>query len=206
MGVVDISTLPSFGRSCLLYSALSLCRLTVTILLPRRFYFPSPIVNLNTKFTTTAANSEIVNIVGPSRSSKPPWPLSRILLARQWNVNRAYIIAIMATRVNRPAEILPILSPKLSRPMARPPRMTVKLSHERKVRSLAKKTLGSTRVGRAMRLPVCSIRPPIQGCRGSYGPNEPGAVWRRGCVDMTMLRPAPLVEKPERLRCVTGRV
>jgi hypothetical protein len=41
----------------------------------------------------------------------------------------------------------------LSRPTARPPRMTVKLSHERKVRSLAKKTLGSTRVGRAMRLP-----------------------------------------------------
>ena len=31
--------------------------------------------------------------------------------------------------------------------------MTVKLSHERKVRSLAKKTLGSTRVGRAIRLP-----------------------------------------------------
>jgi hypothetical protein len=48
---------------------------------------------------------------------------------------------------------LPILSPKLSRPIARPPRMTVKLSHERKVRSFAKKTLGSTRVGRAMRLP-----------------------------------------------------
>jgi hypothetical protein len=62
-------------------------------------------------------------------------------------------MAIMATRVKRPAEILPILSPKLSRPIARPPRMTVKLSHERKVRSFAKKTLGSTRVGRAMRLP-----------------------------------------------------
>jgi hypothetical protein len=31
--------------------------------------------------------------------------------------------------------------------------MTVKLSQLRKVRSLAKKTLGSTRVGRAMRLP-----------------------------------------------------
>ena len=29
--------------------------------------------------------------------------------------------------------------------------MTVKFSQERKVRSLAKKTLGSTRVGRAMR-------------------------------------------------------
>lgn len=36
--------------------------------------------------------------------------------------------------------------------MERPPRMTVKFSQERKVRSLAKKTLGSTRVGRAMRL------------------------------------------------------
>ena len=32
--------------------------------------------------------------------------------------------------------------------------MTVKFSQLRKVRSLAKKTLGSTRVGRAMRLPV----------------------------------------------------
>lgn len=32
--------------------------------------------------------------------------------------------------------------------------MTVKLSQERKVRSLAKKTFGSTRVGRAIRLPV----------------------------------------------------
>ena len=59
----------------------------------------------------------------------------------------------MATAVNRPALMRPTLSPKLRRPMARPPRMTVKLSHERKVRSLAKKTLGSTRVGRAMRLP-----------------------------------------------------
>jgi hypothetical protein len=45
----------------------------------------------------------------------------------------------------------------LSRPTARPPRMTVKLSHERKVRSLAKKTLGSTRVGRAMRLPGVDV-------------------------------------------------
>lgn len=57
-------------------------------------------------------------------------------------------------RVNRPAEMRPTLSPKLSRPMARPPRMMVKLSQERKVRSLAKKTLGSTRVGREMRFPV----------------------------------------------------
>jgi len=31
--------------------------------------------------------------------------------------------------------------------------MTVKFIHERKVRSLAKKTLGSTRVGRAIRFP-----------------------------------------------------
>lgn len=62
-------------------------------------------------------------------------------------------MAAMATRVKRPADMRPIESPKLSRPTARPPRMTVKLSHERNVRSLAKKTLGSTRVGRAMRLP-----------------------------------------------------
>jgi hypothetical protein len=58
-----------------------------------------------------------------------------------------------ATSVKSPALICPTRSPKLRRPTARPPRMTVKLSHERKVRSLAKKTLGSTRVGRAMRLP-----------------------------------------------------
>src|SRR3569833_2514858 len=46
-------------------------------------------------------------------------------------------------------------------PMARAPRITVKLSHDKKVRSLAKKTLGSTRVGRAIRLPA--------GCRRSAG-------------------------------------
>lgn len=60
----------------------------------------------------------------------------------------------MATKVKRTADIKAGRSPKLSMPMARAPRMTVKLSHERKVRSLAKNTLGSTRVGRAMRLPV----------------------------------------------------
>ena len=65
----------------------------------------------------------------------------------------------IATPVKRKAEIKAGRSPKLSMPMARAPRMTVKLSHDRKVRSLAKKTLGSTRVGRAMRLPVsCGIR------------------------------------------------
>jgi len=39
----------------------------------------------------------------------------------------------IATRVNRPAEMRPILSPKFKRPTARPPRMTVKFSHERNV-------------------------------------------------------------------------
>jgi len=53
---------------------------------------------------------------------------------------RAYNIVPIATNVNRPADIRPTLSPKLSRPTARPPRITVKLSQERKVRSLAKKT------------------------------------------------------------------
>ena len=42
--------------------------------------------------------------------------------------------------------------------------MTVKLSHERKVRSFAKNTFGSTRTGRAIFLE--------------------GVVWRRGCVDI----------------------
>lgn len=60
----------------------------------------------------------------------------------------------MATPVKRKAEMKDTRSPKLSIPMARAPSMTVKLSHDRNVRSLAKKTLGSTRVGRAMRLPV----------------------------------------------------
>lgn len=60
----------------------------------------------------------------------------------------------MATPVKRKAEMKAGLSPKFSMPIASAPRMTVKLSHDRKVRSLAKKTLGSTRVGRAMRLPM----------------------------------------------------
>jgi hypothetical protein len=44
-------------------------------------------------------------------------------------------MAASATSVKRPALIWPTRSPKLSRPTARPPRMTVKLSHERKGRS-----------------------------------------------------------------------
>jgi len=63
-------------------------------------------------------------------------------------------MAAMATSVKRAAEMRPTESPKLSRPTARPPRITVKLSQERNVRSLAKKTFGSTRVGRAIRLPM----------------------------------------------------
>lgn len=48
--------------------------------------------------------------------------------------------------------------------MAKPPRMTVKLRYDKKVRSFAKKTFGSTRVGIAMRFP--------------------GADWRRGWEDI----------------------
>lgn len=59
----------------------------------------------------------------------------------------------MAMTVKRAAEMRPMRSPKFRSPTAKPPRMTVKFSHERKVRSFAKKTLGSTRVGRAIRLP-----------------------------------------------------
>ena len=64
----------------------------------------------------------------------------------------------IATPVKRNAEMKATLSPKFSMPMARAPRMTVKLSHDRKVRSFAKKTLGSTRVGKAMRLPGRHVR------------------------------------------------
>ena len=63
----------------------------------------------------------------------------------------------MATTVKRKAEMKAGLSPKFSIPIARAPRMTVKFSHDKKVRSLAKKTLGSTRVGSAIRLPLNDI-------------------------------------------------
>lgn len=73
-------------------------------------------------------------------------------------------MAPMAMTVKMAAQTRPVVSwLKFSRPMEREPRMTVKLSHERKVRSLAKKTLGSTRVGRAMRFPGG------RGLVGSFG-------------------------------------
>lgn len=70
----------------------------------------------------------------------------------------------IATTENIAALILPTLSPKLSRPTASPPRTTVKWSHDRKVRSLANDTFGSTLMGSAMRLDA--VR------------------WRRGWVDI----------------------
>lgn len=73
----------------------------------------------------------------------------------------------MATSVNSPADMRPTLSPKLRRPMAKPPKMTVKLRYDKKVRSLAKKTFGSTRVGIAMRFP--------------------GADWRSGWEDIVLM-------------------
>ena len=60
----------------------------------------------------------------------------------------------IATSVNRKEEMTAGLSPKFNMPMARAPRITVKFSHDKNVRSLAKKTFGSTRVGRAIRLPL----------------------------------------------------
>lgn len=51
--------------------------------------------------------------------------------------------------------------------MAKPPRMTVKLRYDKNVRSFAKKTFGSTRVGIAMRFP---------------GPD-----WRRGREDIVVV-------------------
>jgi hypothetical protein len=49
-------------------------------------YLSPPAVILNTKFTTTAASNATANTLGPNRSSNPPWPLSRMLFALQWNV------------------------------------------------------------------------------------------------------------------------
>jgi hypothetical protein len=50
-------------------------------------------------------------------------------------------VTAIATKVNTAAEIRPSRSwLKLSSPIARPPRTTVNCSHDRKVRSLAKKT------------------------------------------------------------------
>lgn len=74
----------------------------------------------------------------------------------------------METTVNRKAEMKAGRSPKFSMPMARAPRITVKFSHERKVRSLAKKTLGSTRVGSAIRLPKRHINVSVP--QGSNAP------------------------------------
>jgi hypothetical protein len=91
----------------------------------------------------------------------------------------------MATPVKRKDEMKAGRSPKLSMPMARAPSTTVKLSQDRKGRSLAKKTLGSTRVGSAIRLPVWEgwvsreVGYELDDCG-----DEPGAVWRRGWLDM----------------------
>ena len=96
-------------------------------------------------------------------------------------------MAAMATRVKSPAEMRPTESPKFSRPTAKPPNMTVKLSHERNVRSLAKKTLGSTRVGRAIRLPIVE---PSHWVECGTGRTDmlslPGALCSRGRSDILL--------------------
>jgi len=45
--------------------------------------------------------------------------------------------------VNKPAEILPTLSPKFNNPTDKPPNTTVKFNQDKNVRSFAKNTLGS---------------------------------------------------------------
>jgi hypothetical protein len=70
------------------------------------------------------------------------------------------------------------LSPKFNMPMARAPMTTPRLSHDRKVLSFAKKTLGSTRVGRAIRLPVGS---PMLARRSIQGWSRQLEVLAAGC-------------------------
>ena len=61
----------------------------------------------------------------------------------------------IATTVNRAEAIREVRScPKFRSPIERPDRIIVKFSQERKVRSLAKNTLGSMRVGREIRFVV----------------------------------------------------
>ena len=118
--------------------------------------------------------------VGPNRSSNPAWPLIRIDFALQWYVIKAYIMVAMATPVKRKAEINAGRSPKFNIPIARAPRMTVKFSHDRNVRSLAKNTFGSTRVGSAMRLPTRKILDSTTRVARSLRKTAPGAVWSSG--------------------------
>lgn len=76
--------------------------------------------------------------------------------------------------------------------------ITLKLSHDRKVLSFAKKTFGSTRVGSAIRLPVNNVRVlnlrpgsqlGLKACpmaqSGEF--NVPGAVWSRGWLDIFLV-------------------
>lgn len=107
---------------------------------------------LNTKLTTTAINKKKQSMVGPKRSSYGPDPLNLMALALQWYVTKAYTMVNMAINVNKPAETLPTESPKFKRPTPSDPKMTVKLSHDKNVLSLAKNTLGSTLAGRAILL------------------------------------------------------
>lgn len=83
---------------------------------------------------------------------------------------KAYAIIIMATPVNKKASNRLTLSPKFNNPIPKEPKMIVKLSQLRNVRSLAKKTLGSTLVGKAILLP--------------------GVVWRSGADDMWLVEVA----------------
>jgi hypothetical protein len=78
--------------------------------------------------------------------SSPTRPHISMLLTRR--ASGIVGTTAIATNVNTAAEIRPSRSLlKLSSPMARPPKTTVNCSHERKVRSLAKKTtfVSSTR-------------------------------------------------------------
>jgi len=56
--------------------------------------------------------------------------------------------------VNIVAADMEMLSPKFNNPIAMPPKITVKFSQDKKVLSLAKNTLGSTRTGIAIFFPL----------------------------------------------------
>lgn len=68
----------------------------------------------------------------------------RTLMGKTWREK-------MVERTEKARHTGRTLSPKFISPTDNPPRTMVKCSHERKVRSLAKATLGSTLTGRAIR-------------------------------------------------------
>lgn len=110
----------------------------------------SELSNLIAKFVAVAINNNPHNTVGPSLSSYLTALRFLIIAALHKNIPIPYATTAMATKVNPKAALIAISSPKLRRPAAMAPSTMPASYHERRVRSFAKYTFGSTRTGTAM--------------------------------------------------------